>query len=53
VNGGLFSREYNSVLQKALFAGERTKTFYAVKKTVQELGKTRAEPKLEELQGRP
>jgi hypothetical protein len=43
VDGQIFGLAYNAALAKALSAGERTKTFYAVKKFIQELGKTRAE----------
>jgi hypothetical protein len=43
INGWVYDGGYNKALQKALFAGERTKTFYAMKKTIQELGKTRDE----------
>jgi hypothetical protein len=41
--GFVYSPEYNNALEKALLAGERTKTFAAWKKLIQELGKTRAE----------
>jgi uncharacterized protein YutD len=41
--GWIYDEGYNKALQKALFAGERTKTFYAVKEIIQELGRTRAE----------
>lgn len=42
-DGLVYSKPYNVALQKALVNGERTKTFYAFKKLVQELGRTRAE----------
>jgi len=41
--GLVYSKLYNAAIEKALVNGERTKTFYACKKLIQELGKTRAQ----------
>lgn len=39
----VYSAEYNAAVREALLKGERTKTFHAWKKLIQELGRTRAE----------